>query len=90
MNQFPDNIIPITSARSKLGDLTEQVSGEKYIILTKGGVPKAALVDVKFLKKLEDDVKKIYQKTYIDSALLPFTREFNDKEIDAWTKEDQL
>jgi len=32
-------IIPITKARGKLGALAEKVTGEDYIVLTKGGAP---------------------------------------------------
>lgn len=32
----------------------------------------------------------ISYKTYIDSNLLPFTREFNNKEINEWMEEDSL
>ena len=83
-------IIPITKARGKLGNLTEKVSGEDYVILTKGGTPKAALVDVTYLNKLQSEVKKIYKKTFIDPKLLKYTREFSDKEIEEWIKEDEL
>ena len=90
MNISVNNIIPVTEARSKLGDLAEEVSGDKYIILTKGGEPKAAIVDVNYLSKLEDTVSKLYQKTFIDPKLMPFTREFSDTEIAEWLKEDKL
>ena len=90
MNISPVNIIPITQARSKLGDLTKSLSGENYIILTKGGSPKAALVDIKYLAQLQNDVSKIFRKTFIDPALLPLTRIFTDKEISGWKDEDQL
>src|SRR3990167_6091675 len=64
------NIVPITKARSNLSSLTQKVKGEKYVVLTKGGSPRAALVDIKYLTKLEDEVKKIYGKTFIDPNLL--------------------
>lgn len=83
-------IIPITQARSHLGDLADQVSQDRYIILTRGGSAKAALVDIAYLTKLQNDLKKLYQRTYIDPDLLPFTREFSDEEIDEWQREDQL
>lgn len=81
-------IIPITKARGKLGQLAERVTGEHYIVLTKGGSPKAALVDISYLTKLETEVKAIYGKTFIDPKLLPYTREFTNKEIEEWKKED--
>lgn len=84
------NIIPVTKARSKLGDLAEKVSGENYIVLTKGGSPKAAIVDISYLNKLQQEIRNIYQKTFIDPALKKYTREFSDKEIGEWQKQDQL
>lgn len=86
------NIIPITEARSNLGNLTEEVQGqgENYIILTKGGNPKAALVDISYLEKLQEEVAKIYRKTFIDPKLLPLTREFSEKEVNQWQEEDAL
>lgn len=90
MNISPSNIIPITQARGKLGDLTEKISGENYVVLTKGGNPKAALVDIKYLTKLQNEVGKIFRKTFIDPKLLPLTRQFSDEEIREWQKEDQL
>jgi len=90
MNYLTTNIIPITKARGKLGDLAEQVKGDRYIILTKGGQAEAALVDIDYLARLEEEVAKIYQQTFIDPKLLPFTREFTSEEIDEWLKEDRL
>ena len=84
------NVVPITRARSNLSSLTRKVKGEKYIVLTKGGTPRAALVDIKYLTKLEDEVKKIYGKTFIDPTILPLTREFTKKEIEKWREEDKL
>ncbi len=84
------NIIPVSQARSKLGDLAESVKGENYIVLTKAGSPTAALVDVDYLTRLEEEVEKTYQKTFIDPKLLPYTRKFTDDEIALWLKEDSL
>lgn len=90
MNTSPVNIVPITLARTRLGALTEDATGENYIVLTKGGRAKAALVDINYLTKLQKDIKKIYQKTFIDPKLLPFTREFTSKEINEWSENDAL
>ena len=84
------NIIPVTRARSRLGDLTDKVEGEDYVVLTKGGVPKAALVDVKYLARLQKTVASIYKKTFIDPNLIKYTRLFSTSEIEAWQKEDAL
>lgn len=81
-------ILPISQARGILGDLTEQVQGSDYIILTKSGSPKAALVDIKYLIRLQKDLSRMYKKTFITKELLPFTRQFSDAEIASWDAED--
>ncbi|MBF8250226.1 MAG: hypothetical protein HW400_827 [Candidatus Levybacteria bacterium] len=90
MLTYPFNIIPITKARSKLGNLADKVSKENYIILTKDGSPKVALVDIQYLTGLENKVKQAYKKTFIDTKLLKYTREFSDEEIKEWEEEDIL
>lgn len=89
MNTFP-NIVPITKARGELGNLAESVSGENYVLLTREGKPIVAMVDPKYLERLQRDLAKFYQKTYIDQNLLPYAREFSDKEISAWLEEDKI
>lgn len=90
MNINVANIIPITKARTQLGYLANKVSGDEYVILTKDGSPKAALVDINYLTKLEKTLKKIYGQTYIDSKLIKYTREFSNQEIREWEKADAL
>lgn len=90
MDINPSNIIPITKARGKLGDLAEKVTGENYVVLTKDGSPKAALVDISYLVSLEKEVKNIYKRTFIDKKLLKYTRDFSDEEIKQWLDEDSL
>lgn len=85
-----NSVVPLSKARAKLGDLTDKVSGENYVVLTKGGTPKAAIVDIKYLNKLQQQLRSIYQKTYIDPKLIPYTREFSKEEIQRWLKEDAL
>lgn len=86
----PLNIIPITKARGNLGNLAERVVKDNWIILTKDGSPKVALVDISYLTNLEKQVRKAYGKTFIDPKLLKYTREFTKKEIEQWEKEDAL
>lgn len=84
------DIVSITKARGNLGNLAEKAAGNRIIVLTKGGNPKVALVDVRYLTKLQDSLRKIYRRTFIDSAVFPYTREFSDKEIKKWEEEDRL
>lgn len=90
MNYPNSRIIPVSEARARLSDLVDKASGDNYFLLTRGGKPEVALVDAKYLEKLERDLAKIYQKTYIDPQLLPLTREFSDEEIKRWQEEDQI
>lgn len=39
---------------------------------------------------LKNQLRKAYGKTFIDPKLLKYTREFTDKEIKVWKKEDGL
>ncbi len=90
MQLQPSQFIPITEARTRISELTKSVEGDTYVVLTKGGKPKAALVDIAYLQRLQNDLSKLYKKTYIDPVLLPITRQFSDSEIQEWEKEDQL
>lgn len=85
-----NNIVPITKARGRLGDLADLAVASNYFVLTKSGSPAVALVDFEYLKKLESIVEKVTQKTFIDQSLDKFSREFSEKEIAEWQKEDQL
>lgn len=84
------NIIPVTKARAKLGDLADSVRGDNYIVLTKAGSAKAAIVDINYLTKLEKEVQQVYRKTFIDPKFFPYTRDFSKEEMDEWLKEDAL
>ena len=90
MNTLSPKIIPVSEARANLSDLIDQTRGGNYFLLTRGGKPEVALVDIKYWEKLNQDLSKFYQKTYIDPKFLPLTREFSDKEIEEWEKEDKL
>ncbi len=89
MNQ-PVAIIPISEARTKLGQITKTLTGDNYVILTKGGKARAALVDIQFLNQLQADLSKLYKKTFIDPQMLSGTREFSDAEVKNWEKTDAL
>lgn len=84
-----DNTFPVTTARGLLGKMVDEVD-KKIFVLTKGGSPKAAIVDLDYLENLQRIVGKIYQKTYIDPKLLPYTREFSKNEIDEWLENDKI
>lgn len=47
-----DHIISITEARSRLSELVEATVEEDVWVLTKGGKPRVALVDVEYLSQL--------------------------------------
>lgn len=47
-----NHIVSITEARSRLGELVDDAIDEQFWVLTKGGKPKAALVDIDYLDYL--------------------------------------
>jgi prevent-host-death family protein len=47
-----DRVIPLTEARARLSELVEKTLGDQYWVMTKGGKPRVALVDVEYLNQL--------------------------------------
>lgn len=47
-----DRIVSVTDARSRLSELVDEAKSEEFWVLTKGGKPRVALVDVAYLDEL--------------------------------------
>lgn len=47
-----DRIVSVTEARSRLSELVDEANSEAFWVLTKGGKPRVALVDVAYLDDL--------------------------------------
>jgi len=47
-----DHILSLTEARSRLSELVERTEAEQFWVLTKGGKPRVAIVDVDYLNQL--------------------------------------
>lgn len=47
-----DNIIPLTEARDHFSQIVNEVQKDKLYVLTKGGKPAVAIIDVKYLENL--------------------------------------
>lgn len=47
-----DRIVSITEARRRLSELVDAASADEFWVLTKGGKPQVALVDVAYLDQL--------------------------------------
>ena len=47
-----DRIVSVTDARSRLSELVDEAKSEEFWVLTKGGKPRVALVDVVYLDEL--------------------------------------
>lgn len=47
-----DQIISLTSARSRLSELVEKTTNNRFWVLTKSGKPRVALIDVDYLDEL--------------------------------------
>jgi prevent-host-death family protein len=47
-----DRVIPLTEARARLSEIVEKTLGDQFWVMTKGGKPRVALVDVEYLDRL--------------------------------------
>lgn len=47
-----DRIVSVTDARSRLSELVDEAKSAEFWVLTKGGKPRVALVDVAYLDAL--------------------------------------
>lgn len=47
-----DRIVSVTEARSRLSELVDEATAGEFWVLTKGGKPRVALVDVAYLDVL--------------------------------------
>lgn len=55
-----DMIIPATKVRFELSKILPLIRDNQYYVLTYKGYPKAAIVDIEYLEKLEN--KKLFEK----------------------------
>jgi hypothetical protein len=53
MDISSNRVIPATKVRFELTKILPQIQDSRYFVLTYKGYPKAALVDIKYLEKLE-------------------------------------
>lgn len=53
MLKVPINrVLPLTEARGRLSELIEKTTSDQFWVLTKGGKPRVALVDVSYFDEL--------------------------------------
>lgn len=63
-----ENIIPLTEARDHFSQIVNEVQKDKLYVLTKGGKPAVAIIDVKYLETIsggeirEDNIENEIQK----------------------------
>ncbi len=67
-----ENIIPLTFARDHFSQIVSEVQSDKLFVLTKGGKPAVAIIDVKYLeqitggqiqpKDIKEEIKKAPEK----------------------------
>ena len=53
-----ENIIPLTEARDHFSQIVTEVQQDKLYVLTKGGKPAVAIIDVKYLESVTDGTVK--------------------------------
>lgn len=47
-----DRVVPLTEARSRLSEIVDNTVGDHIWVISKGGKPKVAIVDVQYLDNL--------------------------------------
>jgi hypothetical protein len=61
-----DMVIPATKVRSEFTKILPRIIGDNYFTLTYKGYPKYALVDLKYLERLEN--KKLFEKAFKETS----------------------
>ena len=56
-----ENIIPLTEARDHFSQIVSEVQKDKLYVLTKGGKPAVAIIDVKYLEHITGGEAKVEQ-----------------------------
>ena len=86
-----ENIIPLTYARDHFSSIVAEVQRDKLYILTKGGKPAIALIDVRYLEqitagvfnkaKIEKDIEKIPEQVG-KPKMLEHEQEIKDEKLE--------
>ncbi len=94
-----ENIIPLTYARDHFSSIVAEVQRDKLYILTKGGKPAIALIDVRYLEqitaggfdkeKIEKDIKKIPEQVG-KPKMLEHKPEIRDEKLEMRDKRPEL
>src|SRR3990167_2033339 len=72
-----ENIIPLTEARDHFSQIVAEVQKDKLYVLTKGGKPAVAIIDVKYLEHLtggeirKEDIKEEIKRVPEKAGLAP-------------------
>ena len=83
-----ENIIPLTYARDHFSQIVSEVQRDKLYVLTKGGIPAVAIIDVKYLEtitgggikkqQIQDEIKKDPEKVglppMVEHSSTPFAQ----------------
>ena len=80
-----ENIIPLTEARDHFSQIVAEVQKDKLYVLTKGGKPAVAIIDVKYLEQVtggeikEEHIEKEIEKAPEKVGLPPMVEHLNQK-----------
>ena len=74
-----DRIVSVTEARRRLSELVDQATDDEFWVLTKGGKPEVALVDVAYLDQL---VRRAWFNELTSQSQLAFENYLRNQGID--------
>lgn len=75
-----DRIVSVTEARARLSELVDEASSDAFWILTKGGKPRVALVDVTYLDEL---IRKAWFNELTNRSTMAFERYLHDRGLNS-------
>jgi len=80
-----ENIIPLTEARDHFSQIVAEVQRDKLYVLTKGGKPAVAIIDVKYLERItggqlkEEHIEQEIEKAPEKVGLPPMVEHYEPK-----------
>ena len=85
----PQNIIPITDARSKLDDLVTDAVGNNFFVISRQGKAKAALIDVEYILNLQKKLDQIEMEQLQSEMQQSFKKYLKKKGVNPETLTDK-
>jgi len=81
-----NRIVSVTEARTRLSELVDEASADAFWVLTKGGKPRVALVDVAYLDEL---IRKAWFNDLANRSAIAFEAYLHEQGLDSTEMSDE-